>query len=358
MVSVVNLKNLIKPATGLIFLMVMMSALAEQITHTYDAQHRLLRSEYGDGSGIEYVYDAAGNRVGQKAIADRPDLVVTALTGSASGVLGGTLDMTVAMKNQGQRDAGAFWVVFYLSTDTTITRDDTFTGTGCEYKNGLKAGADTTCKGPVKIPDTLTPGNYYLGAYIDYYSTVDESNETNNTLAAGSATVITKDEGPSHPLIVVKPGTGRVTSDPAGIDCGGQNRACKASFRVVTLTATPNAGYRFNQWVGCPTPVDNRCSLILSSKTKVKAKFLKLPKYTLKIIKTKNGGIHIEPGGKRCKDTVKACKAKFVEDTEVTLTASPAPGSIFLGWDGDGCSGLQPCTLRMDGHKKVFAAFE
>lgn len=350
--------RIIETVVALCLAVNMSAALAEQITHTYDAQSRLIRSEYSDGSGIEYVYDAAGNRVGQKAIADKPDLVVTALTGSASAYVGGTLDMTTALKNLGQRDAGAFWVVFYLSADSTITRDDVFTGTGCEYKNGLKAGAETTCKGPVKIPGALPPGSYYLGAYIDYYGTVEEGNENNNVLAAGSATVITQDEGPSYPLIVVKPGTGRVTSDPTGIDCGGPNKACRASFRVVTLTATPQAGYLFNQWVGCPAPSDNRCSLTLSSKTKVKAKFLKLPKYTLKIVKTKNGGIHIEPGGKKCKDAVKSCKAKFVAGTEVILTASPAPGRIFLGWDGGVCAGLQPCTLTMDGNKKVLAAFE
>lgn len=47
---------------------------AEQVAHTYDGRNRLIRTEYDNGSGIEYVYDAAGNRIGQKAIVAVPSI--------------------------------------------------------------------------------------------------------------------------------------------------------------------------------------------------------------------------------------------------------------------------------------------
>lgn len=39
---------------------------AEQVTHTYDALNRLIRTDYGNGKVIDYAYDAAGNRTSQK----------------------------------------------------------------------------------------------------------------------------------------------------------------------------------------------------------------------------------------------------------------------------------------------------
>jgi hypothetical protein len=106
---------------------------------------------------------------------------------------------------------------------------------------------------------------------------VEESDETNNGFAAGNATSITKNEGPSFVLTVVRPTTGVVTSNPDGIRCGGKNKACKASFRTVTLTATPNTGYGFKSWTGCASATAV-CELTLSKATKVQVKFRKLPK--------------------------------------------------------------------------------
>lgn len=56
---------------------------------------------------------------------------------------------------------------------------------------------------------------------------------------------------PPTPLITIaRTGIGTITSEPAGIDCGG---ACQASFEAgtqVTLTATPGKGATFTGWTG------------------------------------------------------------------------------------------------------------
>jgi hypothetical protein len=48
----------------------------------------------------------------------------------------------------------------------------------------------------------------------------------------------------------------------------------------------------------------------------------------------------------------------FVPGTEVELVATPAPGSAFLGWGGDACSGsATTCSLTMSGDESVTATF-
>ena len=95
-----------------------------------------------------------------------PDLIVTAVTSPTTGVAGGSIDISVTLKNQGAQAAGAFGVVFYLSTDSTITTSDIDTGWGCPF-DSLAAGASTGCGGPITLPANVAAGTYYFGAYAD-----------------------------------------------------------------------------------------------------------------------------------------------------------------------------------------------
>jgi hypothetical protein len=51
------------------------------------------------------------------------------------------------------------------------------------------------------------------------------------------------------------------------------------------------------------------------------------------------------------------CQDTFVKGVPVTLTATPDPGSTFIGWGGD-CSGTDPCTVTMDAGHTVTATFD
>lgn len=352
--------KLFKSAIFLLLCVHAFAVKAEQATHTYDAQNRLIRTEYGDGAGIEYTYDAAGNRIGQQAISQtQPDLVVTAMTSAGSGVVGGKIKTYAIVKNQGDKDAGEFWIVFYLSKTTTFNPAEAiFLQWGCKIPS-LAAGASFECNSDsTPVPDTLEPGAYYAVAHADVYQVIQESNETNNSLVASTATAITTGGGTPYPLKVTKPATGIVTSAPEGINCGGKNKACQASFSTVTLTATPNYGYGVKNWAGCPGSAGPTCTLTLTQAASIKANFIKLPRYTLKITKTRFGAITSIPAGLKCKATAKTCSAKFISGTEVTLTAMPLAGHGFGGWGGDSCSGIEVCRLTMDGNKTLSAAFD
>jgi Ca2+-binding RTX toxin-like protein len=70
------------------------------------------------------------------------------------------------------------------------------------------------------------------------------------------------------------PGAGSVTSDPAGITCGGD---CSHKYEIgteVTLTATPNATSAFSGWEGGGCSGSSRCTLTLDGSTTVRATFV------------------------------------------------------------------------------------
>ncbi len=152
----------------------------------------------------------------------------------------------------------------------------------------------------------------------------------------------------------VGPGDGRVVSTPAGIDCPG---TCSASFdrdSTVSLQATPEAGSQFDIWRddcdGCPNP----CVLTVDSPKDVRARFI-LPQQSLTVSKVGTGAglVGSMPAGIDCGSE---CTAAFPEDSMVTLTATPAMGSTFLGFEGD-CTGLV-CNVTMDAARTVQARFD
>lgn len=165
-----------------------------------------------------------------------------------------------------------------------------------------------------------------------------------------------------YKLKVQRPGNGLVSSEPAGISCGGQEINCQQAFgkdAVVTLSATPKAGYQSGKWTGCPAAEGSRCTVTLTRPTTtVQAQFKPLPKYTLDLGKTRFGSVASAPAGLTCGNQARRCQARFTAGTAVTLTATPAAGHRFVGW-GDGCSGTDPaCQVQMDGRRKVSARFE
>ena len=78
--------------------------------------------------------------------------------------------------------------------------------------------------------------------------------------------------------------------------------------------------------------------------------------FTLQVNKTGTGTgtVTSNPSGINCGST---CSAKFSSGATVTLTATPAAGSVFAGWGGSGCSGTGTCTVTLTANTTVTATF-
>ncbi|MFD2114127.1 CARDB domain-containing protein, partial [Thiorhodococcus fuscus] len=129
--------------------------------------------------------------VGTALAASGPDLVISAVSAPASGPLEGEIPVTATLTNQGDATASPSLLLFFFSSDDTITLDDVQDGWGGCYMPELIPGASATCQDTAPIPAALTAGRYYLGAYADTQEIVAELDETNNGLAADHSTLIT-----------------------------------------------------------------------------------------------------------------------------------------------------------------------
>ncbi|MEK6684663.1 MAG: hypothetical protein AABY46_08405, partial [Nitrospirota bacterium] len=123
-------------------------------------------------------------------------------------------------------------------------------------------------------------------------------------------------------------GSGTVTSDPAGIDCG---TTCAAVFNigtVVTLTAAPDAGSVFSGWNGEGCTGAGSCAVTMDADKSVTAAFVRAPvqTFSLSITVTGSGAVTSSPAGISCGLD---CTEVYATGTVVTLTATPSFGSTF-----------------------------
>jgi uncharacterized protein (DUF2141 family) len=160
----------------------------------------------------------------------------------------------------------------------------------------------------------------------------------------------------SYTLTIVKSGTGSgiVTSNPTGINCGSTCTYQFASGSSVTLTATPDASSTFSGWLGGATGSGSTVTVTMNSNTVVEAIFNAL--YTLTVVKQGNGDgtVTSNPAGINCGST---CSYQFVSGTNVTLTAAPNSVSSFNSWSGDFSSNSSTFTITMNSNKTVYATF-
>jgi hypothetical protein len=172
---------------------------------------------------------------------------------------------------------------------------------------------------------------------------------------------------PAAPVL----GSGSVSMGATGLNCRSQ---CSARFplrQLVTLTATPDKGSTFAGWSGIvpasctpdsgPAPVTCRMSARASGT--VTATFRAGRELQVALAGTGQGTVLSTPDGITCPGS---CSASFEDNSELTLVAQPAAGSLFAGWQGadvpsscDASSAalLQPCTLAPGASTQVIATF-
>ena len=192
-------------------------------------------------------------------------------------------------------------------------------------------------------------------AVANYYSAGTVSVLINNTATAPNTFTLTVNKAGT--------GSGTVTStsspdSPTQINCGSTCSTPYGSGTVVTLMATPAFGSVFTGWSGCDTVSGATCTVTMSAARSVTANFV-VQRFTLTVSKASplgigNGTVTSSPPGINCGPT---CSATYDSGTVVTLTATPAFGSMFKGWSGCDTASGTTCTVTMSAARSVTAHF-
>jgi plastocyanin len=266
---------------------------------------------YNDGTVVTLTPAAGAGAVfsGWSGVADCSDGIVTI-----------TADITCTAN---------FDQIFTL----TITKTGTGTGTVTSSPPGINCGVDCNenYSGGTVIALTPTPdaGSVFTGwsgnaDCLDGSVTMD-NNKTCNAIFDQEFTLTINKIGV---------GTGTVTSNPIGINCGADCTETYISGTVVTLTASPDAGSLFSGWTGDPDCSDGMVTMD-ANKT-CTATFDPAPPSTFTLSVTKSGTgtgtVTSSPAGIICGAD---CIENYTNGTVVTLTAMEDAGSTFTGWTGD-----------------------
>jgi Divergent InlB B-repeat domain len=146
-------------------------------------------------------------------------------------------------------------------------------------------------------------------------------------------------------------GSGTVTSNPAGINCGSDCSETYTSGTVVSLTAIPVSGSTFAGWSGDSDCVD---AVVTMTANKSCTATFNVNTLTLNVVKSGNGTINSNPSGINCGNE---CSKSYPTGTKVTLSAKPGQNSKFAGWAGGGCQGVADCTITLNTSTSVDATF-
>lgn len=146
-------------------------------------------------------------------------------------------------------------------------------------------------------------------------------------------------------------GSGTITSNPAGINCGSDCSEVYSSGTVVSLTATPASASTFAGWSG-----DSDCSdgIVAMTANKACTATFNVNAPTLSVVRTGDGAVNSNPSGIDCGNQ---CSTSYGAGTKVTLSAKPNQNSKFKGWSGGGCQGVEDCTVTLNTSTSVSATF-
>ena len=145
---------------------------------------------------------------------------------------------------------------------------------------------------------------------------------------------------PTYTLTIVVEGEG--TTDPAA---GTHDYDDGES---VPITATPDDGWEFVEWIGDATGTDLSVTITMDDDVTVTAVFAEIPTPTYTLT------VNIE--GQGTTDPAEGTHT-YDEGTDVTITATPADGWEFVEWTGAATGTDLEITVTMDDDKTVNAVF-
>jgi cysteine-rich repeat protein len=147
-------------------------------------------------------------------------------------------------------------------------------------------------------------------------------------------------------------GSGTVTSNPSGINCGGD---CTNDYNVgqqITLTAVAATNDVFTGWSGAGCSGTGTCIVTMNGPVTVTANFEDAS--TLTVQTNGTGGGSVTATGINCPGD---CTQDYADNSMQVLTATANGTSAFAGWTNCDAPSGTTCTMTMSSNKTVTATF-
>ena len=314
----------------------------------------LTASASGDAVAAEFYVDADAG-AGSNTPMSGGDGTFTASVGST--LSDGQHTIGVRVRDAAGNWSPAQWTMLTVAPPVTLTvnRNGPGTGSVSSSPDGISCGATCSAGFDYGAQVTLTATPDHGSAFTGWSGGVCSGTGTCEvTLTADTTIWANFASTPTLTVAKAGGGSGTVSSDIGGIDCGATCAATIVAGTPVVLTATSNAGSAFAGWSGGGCAGTGTCHVTVDSDTTVTATFVAT--HTLTVAKSGSGTgvVSDNVGGIDCGAT---CVATVQDGTNVTLTAAASSGSAFAGWSGGGCSGTGTCQLTVTADTTVTATF-
>ncbi|MBF0520636.1 MAG: DUF1566 domain-containing protein [Nitrospirae bacterium] len=136
---------------------------------------------------------------------------------------------------------------------------------------------------------------------------------------------------------------------------GGTGTKSVTKNTSVTLTATPDTGYKFTAWGGGTCSGTDNCVITPTTDTTVTATFSK-DTVNVNFIISGNGSVTDASGGVIATGDGGTGTQTVTRNSSVTLKSLTPTGYTFGGWSG-GCAGTGDCTLTPSADTNITATF-
>ena len=235
----------------------------------------------------------------------------------------------------------------FTTKTLSVVRAGTGSGTVTSNPAGINCGTDCSETYSTQVVVTLTAAAAANSDFIGW-SGACAGVATTCSVTLDTAKSVTANFNLKPTLTVTKsgPGTATITSNPGGINCGGDCSETYTVNTVVTLSLALAADSQFDGWSGACSGTGT-CTVTMSAAKSVNANMTLKP--VLTVATTGSGTVTSNPAGINCGAD---CTEPFATNTAVTLTATPAAGSQFLGWAG-GCNGKRDYLRRHGEHGAI-----
>lgn len=255
---------------------------------------------------------------------------------------------------------GMFKAATFGGRTLSIVKAGGGTGTVVSAPAGINCGSTCTASfstgSSVKLTATPTNNSTFTGWTGGCTGTATTCTVSMTVAKTVTATFA---PGPKVRLSVVKSGTngGLVLSAPIGINCGP---TCAFDFALngkVTLSALPFSTSVFSGWGGACSGTSTSCTVTMNAAKSVTAVFNAKLGNLLSVTRSGAGfgTVTSSPIGISCGS---ACTARYAAGRQITLTATPASNSYFVGWGGH-CTGTSlTCRVTMSAARNVSATFQ